>query len=279
LAAALAQISAVHGADLTGTLKRIDATGRIDIGVRDNSPPMSFRERSGKPVGYSVDLCGHVVSEVKKTLKRDDIAVAYVSVTAENRFAAIESGKIDILCGATTRTLSRAARIGFTQLTFVTGASILSRPEDRVVTISDLADRRIAVIENTTTLEVLRQEVKAWAVNAEIVAVDSATEGMDMLDAGEVSAYAADQVGLIGQIIERAETSRYFLSPEIFSFEPYALAIARGDPDFQLVADRALSRLNRSGEILLIYEKWFDKLGEKPPTALNVLYQLNATPE
>ena len=38
-------------------------------------------------------------------------------------FDAIESGKIDILCGATTKTLGRSERVGFTQLTFVTGAA------------------------------------------------------------------------------------------------------------------------------------------------------------
>ena len=72
---------------------------------------------------------------------------------------------------------------------------------------------------------------------------------------------------------------KYFLSEEIFSFEPFALAVARGDADFQLVADRALSQLNRSGQIGAIYRKWFSRFGAKPPLVLKALYKLNATPE
>jgi ABC-type amino acid transport substrate-binding protein len=49
--------------------------------------------------------------------------------------------------------------------------------------------------------------------------------------------------------------------------------------DFQLVADRALSQLNRSGQILKVYRKWFGSFAEKPTMALRALYQLNATPE
>ena len=65
----------------------------------------------------------------------------------------------------------------------------------------------------------------------------------------------------------------------MFSFEPFALAVKRGDVDFQLVAGRALSQLNRSGQILATYRKWFARFAEKPTMALRALYQLNATPE
>jgi ABC-type amino acid transport substrate-binding protein len=54
------------------------------------------------------------------------------------------------------------------------------------------------------------------------------------------------------------------------------LAIPRGDADFQLVADRALSRLYRSGEIARVYNLWFSIFGEEPPEMLQALYRLHA---
>ena len=65
----------------------------------------------------------------------------------------------------------------------------------------------------------------------------------------------------------------------MYSFEPFALAMKRGDADFQLVTDRALSQLNRSGQIMAVYSKWFSRFSDKPPVALRALYQLNGTPE
>ncbi len=273
------QISAGAASELTGTLKRIDETGQINLGFRESEPPMSFQDQDGNPVGYSIDLCDHIAAAVKQKLGRSDIAVNYVPVTAESRFTSIESGSIDILCGATTKTLSRSERVGFTQLTFVTGAALLSLDAAKVPNISGLKGKRVAVVTNTTTIEALKGALNTMLVDSEVVPVASALEGMALLDNGEVAAFSSDQVVLIGQVIARKSGKQYFLSQELFSFEPFALAVARGDVDFQLVADRTLSQLNRSGQILKIYRKWFARFAEKPTMALKALYQLNAIPE
>ncbi len=138
------QISPVTAGELTGTLKRIDSTGQINLGIRDSLAPMSSRDQSGKPIGYTIDLCNHIVAAVKEKLGRADIAVNHVPVTAESRFTAIESAKIDLLCGATTKTLTRSERVGFTQLTFVTAATLLSLNATKISSVSGLEGKRVA---------------------------------------------------------------------------------------------------------------------------------------
>jgi ABC-type amino acid transport substrate-binding protein len=279
LALVCLQISASAAGELTGTLKRINDTGRMNLGFRASEPPMSFRDQIGKPIGYSIDLCDHIVTAVKRKLGRSDIAVKYLPVTAENRFTSIESGRIDILCGATTKTLGRSERVGFTQLTFATGASLLSLETKKVPNVLGLKGKRVAVVTNTTTIEALKGALSKMLVDAEVVPVPSASEGMALLDKGEVDAFSSDQVVLIGQVIARKNDKQYFLSDELFSFEPFAMAVARGDADFRLVADRALSQLNRRGQIAALYRKWFGRFGAKAPVVLKALFQLNATPE
>ena len=260
------------------TLKKIDDSGVINLGFRVDQTPLSFDKGSNKPAGYSVELCYHIAAGVQQKLGRTDIRVNPVAVTAENRFDAIQSGKIDILCGATTRTLSRAEKVGFTQSTFVTGGALLSHNDAVVDSVGELGGKRVAVVSGTTTIEALKRAIAKLAIDVEVVAVDSTKQGMDLLERKQVAAFAADQVVLIGQVISRGGRELYSLSSELFSFEPFALARPRGDPDFQLVADRVLSQLNRSGKIVQIYKTWFGSFGKRPPDALMVLYQLNATP-
>ncbi len=276
---AFAPLSAAAAADLNGTLKRISDTGKINLGFREAEPPMSFLDKDGQPIGYSIDLCNYVAVAVKRQLDRPDITVNYVPVTAETRFTAIESGKIDLLCGATTKTLGRAERVGFTQLTFVTGASLLSLSAERVPGIMGLKGKRVAVVDNTTTITALKGALENSLVDAEVVPVSSASEGMSALEKAEVDAFSSDQVVLIGQVITSKDPKIFYLSEELFSFEPFALATARGDADFQLVANRALSELNRSGRIAQIYKRWFGRVAKNPPRVLKALYQLNSTPE
>ncbi len=261
----------------TQTLKRINESGEINLGFRQDQAPMSFDRGGGEAAGYSVDLCKYIASMVVETLGKTSIKVNFVPVTAATRFESIQSGKIDILCGVTTKTLSRAEVVGFTQPTFVTGGALLARKGAIINQISDLAGKRVAVVDNTTTIRTLEEALTKLAVEAEVIPITSTSQGMNLLDTREIDALAADQVVLIGQIIARGGRKRYVLSNQMYSFEPFALAIPRGDADFQLVADRALSRLYRSGEIVKVFKKWFRVFGEEPPDMLKALYQLHAT--
>jgi len=96
--------------ELTGTLQQIEKSGEIRIGYRQTMPPMSFLGKDGLPVGYSIDLCAEVVREVEKTLG-SAVKIHYVPVTSENRLTALVDNKIDLLCGATTKTISRGEMV------------------------------------------------------------------------------------------------------------------------------------------------------------------------
>ena len=266
-------------AEQTPTLEQIKQTGKIRIGFRQSEPPMSFRDGEGNAIGYSIDLCNLIVEAVKENVGRSDIVVDYLPVNAQNRFSAIQENKIDILCGATTKTLSRSELVDFTQLTFATGTSLMSQQSAPVDMLEDLMGKKVAVVKGTTTEKVLDAALKQTATDAEVVVVDSAAQGFNMLKEGQVAAYCSDQVVLIGLLLTSESPRSYGVSEHTFSYEPFALAIRRNDADFRLLADRVLAKLYRSGQILEIYGKWFGQFSKQIPSAIAAVYQINATPE
>ena len=54
--------------DLEGTLKKIKETGIVTIGYRETSLPLSYLDDKLMPVGFSIELCKHVVGAVKAKL-------------------------------------------------------------------------------------------------------------------------------------------------------------------------------------------------------------------
>jgi ABC-type amino acid transport substrate-binding protein len=261
------------------TLDQIEKTGKIRIGYREFEPPMSFLDEHGKPAGYSVDLCARIVTGIKTQLKKPEISVEYVAVDSSSRFSALSDNKIDILCGATTKTLSRGELVDFTQLTFITGASLLSLASNPIDNISALQGKKVAVVKDTTTIVALKNALKDALTEAEVVAMESAAEGVKALQEGKVDAFSSDQVVLIGLILTSDNPKTFVVSNQLFSFEPFALAVRRNDADFRLAADRVLSHLNRSEQIGPIYGRWFGRFSDKIPTALQAMYAINATPE
>ena len=262
-----------------GTFDQIKQSGKIRIGYRVSEPPMSFLDQSGKPVGYSIDVCSRIVTGVKTKLGNADIAVEYVPVDSSTRLPMLADNSIDILCGATTKTLSRGEIVDFTQLTFVTGASLLSLKSAPVAGVADLQGKKVAVVRDTTTIEALEGALKGALIEAEVVPVASAAEGFAALQNGQVNAYSSDQVVLIGLLLTNADPKNFVISNELFSYEPFALAVRRNDADFRLVADRVLSHLYRTGDVIQIYEKWFGVIQGQMPSALQAMHRLNSTPE
>ena len=261
------------------TLEQVKKTKKIRIGYRSDKPPMSFVNRNNELVGYSIDLCLRMVDELKTTLEMPDIKIEYVPVNASNRFDALTDNSIDILCGVTTKTISRSELVDFTQPTFVTGAALLTLKTLEIQKISALSGKKIAVVKDTTTFDSLTKMLKREGSDAEVVKVKTAVEGMDAVTKGEVDAFSGDQIVLVGLIINSDNPKQFALTENVFSFEPFALAVRKNDSEFRLVADRMLSRLYRSKKVLLLYDKWFGGYIKKMPTLLEAMYLINSTPE
>ncbi len=271
--------SGVSLAGTISTIEHIKTTETIRIGFRENEPPMSFLNEDKQPIGYSIELCLHIASEVKSKLKNPNIAIKYIPVTASNRFEALADNSIDILCGSTTKTHSRAELVDFTQLSFVTGASMLSLKSAEINGISDLKGKKVAVVNNTTTIATLEKALKKADSDAEIISVSSAAEGMNAVIKGKVNAFSSDQVVLIGLAVTHENPSKFAIAKEIFSYEPFALAVRKNDSEFRLLADRVLSELYRSQKIHSIYARWFGQFTKEMPSLLEAMYIINSTSE
>lgn len=266
------------GQKLDGTLGKIKASGAMNVGYRESSPPFSFMGPDKRPVGYSIDLCMHVAGAIQKQLGLADLKLAWVPVTSENRIDMVVQGKVDIECGTTTASLSRQERVDFSLMTFVDGAGLLTTKAANLRGPADLSGKRIAVIPGTTTEKALAAYLKAEFIAAQVVRVNGPAEGLAALERGSADAFASDRGVLIGLAVTSKDPSRFTLPNLEFSYEPYALMLRRNDATFRLAVNRALAGLYRSGGIAPIYERWFGAFG-KPTQALQAMYLLNGLPE
>jgi polar amino acid transport system substrate-binding protein len=275
---ALAAVVVILGAAAAQaqTLERVKSTGTFTIGYREDAAPYSYRNALGEPDGYSVELCRAIATNVKDALGLTQFKVVYVPVTTEDRFQAVRDGRVDILCGATTVTLSRRALVDFSLFTFIDGASVLLRadsPQD----LKGLAGKKVGVRGSTTTEEALRNTLKQDKIAAEVVTVESHEDGLHRLEKGEIAAYFADRAILLF-LIAQSHDKGLRVSKRFFTFEPYALALTPGDGVFRLLVDRTLSALYRSGAIHQIFTHAFGANASESDL-LKALYVINGLPK
>jgi ABC-type amino acid transport substrate-binding protein len=261
-----------------GTLEKIRKEGAITMGYLDGSAPFSFRDASGQPQGYSVELCRAIASGIRAQLKLQSLETRWVPLTIQNRLEAVKNGHVDIECSTTTWTLGRQADVDFSLITFVDGGSILTRVESDAGRISDFNGKRIAVITGTTTEKVLKETLARRSIKGTVVTVKTRDEGLRLLDQNKVDGFASDRIVLIGVVLSTRTQGAFKLLEEDFSVEPYALALPRGDHDYRLAVNRVLARLYRTGEIQKIYERFLMQLGP-PSLLLSAMYFIQSLAE
>jgi polar amino acid transport system substrate-binding protein len=278
LISALIALSAFVGpASSAGTLDRIRQNGKLMLGYRADAQPFSYRDESGNPSGYSVALCQAIVDGLKTDLGLANLSIEWVPVTIDDRFSAVQQGKVDLFCGAETETLSRRKEVSFSLPIFPSGIGALlaadtppelqeilergsppTRPIWRGSPARTLLEQQtFAVVSNTRTVDWLRERANAFDIDAKIISVDSYDAGVQSLINGASDVLFGDRAILLEAAKRNPAAHDLTLLDRRFSSEPVALVLPRGDEDFRLAVDQKLSQMIRSEAFRGLYARWF----------------------
>jgi ABC-type amino acid transport substrate-binding protein len=278
LAAPALALAQMASAPFEGRLKKIHDTKTIAVAYRTDAVPFSFEDAEKRPTGYTVDLCRSVIGVIEKQLGVVPLQVKWVPVTLQNRFSAIAAGQADMECGASTVTLGRMKEVGFSTLTFVDGTGLLIRASTPGNSLLDMANKKIGVIPGTSNERALNEALRVKVVTATVVPVKSREEGLAQLEAGTIDALASDRVLLVGLVAKAKDPKALALLGDPLSYEPYAIALPRGDWAMRQAVDAALAQIYKSPTLPELYNRWFAALG-RPSPILEIMFALGRLPE
>ena len=276
--ALLATSLAVQAQAIEGRLKKIADSKTVKIAYRADAMPFSYTDEKKEVTGFSIDLCKRVVNSLARQLKLPELKIVWVPVTLQTRFDAVAKGQADMECGSSTVTLGRMKQVDFSSFTFVETTGLLVKAASGLNSITDLAGKRIAVIAGTTNERAINAQLKRRQLAATVILVKNSAEGVAALEGGKVDAFASDKLLLVGAGEKSREPKSLQLLPDDLSFEPYAIALPRGDAAMRLAVNTGLAQIYGGTEIGDIFNRWFSAFG--PPTeAMMFVYYLGAIPE
>jgi glutamate/aspartate transport system substrate-binding protein len=242
---------------LTGTLLTVKQTGEVRIGYREASVPFSYVDRSGHPIGYSIELCQAIVEEIGQTIDSQSVRVNYVKVSPDERIPAVVDKRIDLECGSTTANAERRKSVDFSPMIFVTGTKVMVPAAAKWTTFRQLEGKKIGVSHGTTNEQTLQDLAKKFGLKFEIVQVTDHEQGFEALEAGRVDGYASDEVLLYGLIAKHGAGKKYKIAGELLSYEPYSVMFRRDDPQLRSAVARAFQKLVTDRDFAPLYQKWF----------------------
>src|ERR1700744_641940 len=188
------------GEGLSPTLAAIKNAHVVHLGYRESSPPFSFIDPSGRPIGYSLELCEAAVGEIGAEVDDPNLKIEYVKVTSDDRIGAVLQNKIDLECGSTTANAERAKQVAFSPLMFVAGTKLMVAKNSPISAAADLKGKTVVVTKGTTNEQAMHAVDKKLNLGLNIVVASDHEQPYQMLADGKADAFATADILLYGLI-------------------------------------------------------------------------------
>jgi general L-amino acid transport system substrate-binding protein len=212
----------------SATLDAVRARGQVLCGTGGEIPGFSMLDSSGVMRGLDADYCRAVAAA---TLG-DASKVKWVSVTAQTRFTALQSGEIDLLVRNTGWSLTRESSLGleFAGVNFWDGTSIIVKTASGVKSVKQLAGATICVLPGTTTELDLADWARAEGIAYTPVLIGSLSEIRQAFLSGRCDGYTTDSSQIAGfRYMQGAKASELTILPEAIGVGPSGAMVRKGD--------------------------------------------------
>jgi glutamate/aspartate transport system substrate-binding protein len=254
--------------DFEGTLKKVKERGVITIGHRDSSLPLSYLDDKLQPVGFSIELCKHVVEAVKAKLGLANLNVKYNPVTSATRIPLVANGTVDIECGSTANMTSRQKQVGFSYTFFVPQFKWITRTNSDIKSADDLRGKTVAVTAGTNTALFVNKMNNEEKLGMNIMQGKDHAESFLLVETGRAGAWMEDDILIAGFRANAKNPADFKLLDKAYPSDPYALMLRRDDRQFKTLVDATLAELMHSGEFEKLYTRWFER--PVPPRDINI---------
>jgi polar amino acid transport system substrate-binding protein len=279
--ALLLLVACCAGAASAGaTLERIRDTGHIRFAYLPGGKPFTSPGSGGTPEGYGVELCTRVAERVKAQLGLPQLAVDWIEVRADNVLGTVAGGNADLLCTPSNATLDRRKTLSYSLPVFAGGVRAVVRsdapmslrnvleeqPSQRNVwrgspALHMIEQTRFATVAGTSSEKLLASKVKGFKLNTATVSVPDYASGIRFLMERKIDVFLAERDVVLAALDDKSRAQVVVLDRQI-THEPLALAMPRGDEDFRLQVDTALSTTYGSPEFSAMYVRYFHKLDD-----------------
>jgi ABC-type amino acid transport substrate-binding protein len=242
------------------TLDKIGETGTLTIGTRTGSPPFGYVNAKNEWVGFSIDLVDELIKPALEKKLGKPIKVEKKESTPPTRIPLLSSGAVDLVAETMTDTRTRRDSVDFTLTYFVTGAQFLVKKGSPIKGIKNIDGKRIAAQQGSTNARIIREK----APKAVLREFPDQPAAFQALVQGQVDAYTNDGIQLAGLKAKSPNPAQWDIVGDFYSYEPYGMAMRKGDADFRNVVNAGLMEGIESGKFFEIYERWFGPKGELP---------------
>lgn len=237
--------SSSNNSSKENSLDRVKKAGKIIIGIDDTYPPMEFKDKDNKLVGYDIDMA----NEIGKKL---GIKVEFVPTAWDGIFMALQSKKFDVIHSSVSITDERKKTMIFTEPYIYGGNAIFVKADNTTVNSQDDFKGKIIGCQVGTTAQDALSKISGMK---EVKKYNGMTEAFLDLKNGRIDAVVSDPQ--VGDYYIASQKDKFKKIKSLLSQEPIGVAFRKDDTDLRDGYQKAMDELKKDGTLSKLSEKWF----------------------
>lgn len=234
-------------------LADIKKAGVLKAGVKNDFDPFGFVSRTGKIIGFDIDMLEYITKQL-------GVKLELIPVTSANRIDHILQDKVDVVAASMTHKIKRDKKIDFTITYFFDGQAILARRSSSAKNYKDYEGKKVGALKGSTSGKVF----EVVQPTSKVIYFDNVPIMIEAIKTKKIDAATSDYAFLSTKAKKSRGTLKTVGKP--FTIEPYGMGIKENESNLRDELNFIIQKSVKTGVYDKIYKKWFNKKPRKKPT-------------
>ena len=225
----------------------------IVIGFDNTFVPMGFQDKSGKNIGFDIDLANEV-------FKKYNIKVQWQAINWDLKETELKNGNIDLIWNGYSKTSEREKTVLFSDEYMVNEQVIVTKKSKNIVNKDQLKDKVLGAQNGSSGYdsfnsnpEILKNIVK----NNDATQYESFNEALIDLENDRIDALLIDRVYANYYLKQQNKLQDYNIFNAGFEGDSFAVGARKADTTLVKKVNEAFKELYKEGKFQEISNKWF----------------------
>ncbi|KAA8439050.1 amino acid ABC transporter substrate-binding protein [Weissella paramesenteroides] len=239
----------VHSQD---TWRQVTADKTVVIGVDDTFVPMGFRDKSGKLIGYDVDLA-------RASLKKIGLKAKFQPIDWSMKETELKTGHIDMIWNGYTINSDRKKKVAFSNPYHHDRQVIVTMKYQQINKLSDLKGKRLGAQTGSSGLLTYTEKGNSLRkiVGSDAQQYDTFDKALNDLQVGRLNAVLIDADYAGYYIAHEKDPEAFKIIQTNFGTDSYGVGMRKGDVTLRNKVNEALAQVKKDGTIDKISQRYF----------------------
>ncbi len=225
----------------------------IVIGFDNTFVPMGFQDKSGKNIGFDIDLANEV-------FKKYNIKVQWQAINWDLKETELKNGNIDLIWNGYSKTSEREKIVLFSDEYMINEQVIVTKKSKNIVNKDQLKDKVLGAQNGSSGYDSFNNNpeiLKSIVKNNDATQYESFNEALIDLENDRIDALLIDRVYANYYLKQQNKLQDYNIINAGFEGDSFAVGTRKADTTLVKKVNEAFKELYKEGKFQEISNKWF----------------------